>query len=71
MPQLLRETLIHQDIVSYSKGLLAKVNSVVAAAIEILNEAYERFREFPQDQAALMQLKGNFEHYNFENFDNA
>jgi len=71
MPQLLRETLIHQDIVSYAKGLLAKVNSVVAAAIEILNEAYERFREFPQDQAALMQLKGNFEHYNFENFDNA
>ena len=71
LPQLLRETLIHQDIVTYAQGLLAKVNIVVAATAELLNDAYEAFRNFPQNQAALMQLKSNFEGYNFEHFDNA
>lgn len=71
LPQLLRETLVHQDVVTYAQGLLAKVNAVIAAAAVVLNDTYERFREFPQNQAALMQLKSNFEHYNFEHFDNA
>jgi hypothetical protein len=71
LPQQFRDTLIHQDIVTYAEGLLAKVNAVVAAATLALNDAYAAFRDLPENQAALLQLKGNFEHYRFEHFANA
>jgi hypothetical protein len=68
LPQLLRDTLMHQDIVTYSRGLLAKVKAVIAAASAVLNETYDQFKDLPQNQSALMQLKNNFEKYDFENF---
>lgn len=68
-PQLLRESLIHQDFVTYSRGLLLKVRDLVTAASLVLNEAYEQFKDFPENQAALIQLKGNFKQYKFESFE--
>jgi hypothetical protein len=65
-----RETLMHQDIVTYSRGLLAKVKAVIASACDVLTEAYNQFKDLPENQAALLQLKSNFEGYAFEHFTN-
>lgn len=59
--QLFRDALIHQDIVTYSRGLLIKVQMVVAAASIVLNETYERFKDLPENQIALLELKKNSE----------
>jgi hypothetical protein len=67
-PELARASLIHQDIVTYSQGLLVKVQTVIASAMVIMNEVYEQFRNLPENQLALMQLRDNFEKYDFENF---
>jgi hypothetical protein len=67
-PELLNDSLIHQDIVSYSRGLVAKVRALVAAASIVLNETYDRFKDLPENQSALIQLKGNFQKYDFEYF---
>ncbi len=69
-PQLLRDSLMHQDIVAYTRGLFAKVHLVISAASTVLNEAYDQFKDLPQNQAALLQLKSNFEEYKFETFTN-
>lgn len=68
LPQLLGDTLVHQDIVTYSVGLLAKVKILVTVAATVLSKAYEQFKDLPLHQSALDQLKGNFEKHNFENF---
>jgi hypothetical protein len=68
LPQLLRDSLMHQDIVTYSRGLLAKVHAVITAASAALNEAYDQLKNLPQNQLALAELKSNFEKYDFENF---
>jgi hypothetical protein len=68
--QLLRDSLIHQDLVTYVHGLFAKVHSVVTAASVVLNETYDQFKNLQQNQAALLQLQTNFESYKFENFTN-
>jgi hypothetical protein len=71
LPQLLRDSLIHQDIETYSRGLLTKVRIVIAAASDVLNEAYEQFKALPENQSALKELKSNFEKYKFESFVDA
>jgi hypothetical protein len=68
LPQLLRDSLIRQDIVTYSCGLLDKAKSVIAAALIVLNETYDQFKDLTQNQSALAELKNNFEKYDFENF---
>ena len=70
-PQLLRDSLMHQDMITYSRGLLAKVQTVIAEASTVLNEAYEQLKDLPFNQAALTQLEENSESYEFENFSNA
>lgn len=67
-PELARASLIHQDIVTYSRGLLVKVQTVIAAATIVLNEVYDQFENLPENQSALTQLRDNFEKYDFENF---
>jgi len=69
-PQMARETLMHQDIVTYTRGLLAKVKAVIAEACGVLAETYGQFKDLPENQAALLQLKSNFESYPFEHFTN-
>jgi hypothetical protein len=67
-PKELRTSLIHEDIDSYAAGLLAKVQRVIAAVTGVLHGAYEQFKDLPENHAALMQLKSNFERYEFEHF---
>ncbi len=68
IPQLLRDNLVHQDVVSYSRGLLAKVQSVIGAVAAVLNEVYLQFKDLPENRSALIQLKSNSKKYDFENF---
>lgn len=65
-----RDVLMHQDIVTYSRGVLIKVQMVVAEASLVLNESYEQFKDLPENQAALLQLTRNSEKYSFESFVN-
>jgi hypothetical protein len=67
-PELMRDSLIHQDIDNYSAGLIAKISAVVDAACVVLNDIYEQFRDMPENQAALAQLRSNFEKYEFLGF---
>jgi hypothetical protein len=68
LPQLLEDTLVHQDIAAYAAGLLSKVKILIGSASEVLNEAYEQFKNLPLHQSALDQLKGNFQKLDFLNF---
>lgn len=65
---LLRRTLVHQDIVSYASGLRRKVTKVISVVLEILDSAYMQFRDFPLNAAALAELQGSAEGYAFEHF---
>jgi hypothetical protein len=67
-PELLRRTLMHEDIVSYASGLRRKVMEVVSTVLEILDSAYVHFRDFPLNTAALAELQGSAESYAFEHF---
>jgi len=67
-PELLRRTLAHQDIVSYASGLRRKVTTVIATALEVLDAAYVRFKDFPLNAAALAELEESAESYAFEHF---
>ena len=62
------ETLVHQDIVTYAKGLRRKVQNVIRAGIELLAKTYELVEDFGTNHAALAELQGNSEAYNFEYF---
>jgi len=67
-PELLRRTLMHEDMVSYASGLRRKVTEVVAAGLAIVDTAYVQFRDFPLNTAALAELQGSAESYAFKHF---
>jgi hypothetical protein len=67
-PQLIRDVLMHQDVVCYARGLIAKVKCLIAVAFVVINDAYEQFKDLPKNEAALTELKGNFRGYDFERF---
>jgi hypothetical protein len=67
-PELLRRTLMHEDMVSYASGLQRKITEVIAAVLGILDSAYVQFRDFPLNTAALAELQGSAESYAFEHF---
>lgn len=62
------ETLVHQDMVTYARGLRRKVQNVIHAGIEVLDKTYGLVENFGTNQAALAELQGNSEAYNFEYF---
>ena len=62
------ETLVHQDIVTYAKGLRRKVQNVIHAGIEVLGKTYELVEGFGTNHGAIAELQGNSEAYNFEYF---
>ncbi len=68
MPKLFRETLVHQDILTYATGLRLKVLQLVDAGISVLNEALDQMGNLPANQGALDELRRNSEAYNFEYF---
>ncbi|TET46100.1 hypothetical protein E3J62_05295 [candidate division TA06 bacterium] len=68
VPALFRDTLVHQDVVTYVRGLRAKVSDVIVAVVSVLNVAYDQFKEFPLSQSVLAELLASSEAYTFEYF---
>jgi len=68
IPQMLRETLMHQDIISFAQGLRSKVRDVIGGGVAVLTRAYLDFADFEPNQAALAQLQANSKSYGFEYF---
>lgn len=68
LSSLLEEGLIHQDIISFAKGLRAKVTEVIRAGTSVIAAAYEQFKDLPFNQAALSELEKNSEAYGFDHF---
>lgn len=66
--RLCSETLVHQDVITYVRGLTEKVSAVVAAGMSVLNAAFDQFRDFPPNRPALAELQGSSEAYAFEYF---
>ncbi len=67
-PTELRSSLVHEDIESYARGALLKVRSLISVVLAVLLDAYEQFKDLPRNDAALAELKSNFERYEFEYF---
>jgi len=67
-PQMVRNSLMHQDIISFAQGLRSKVREVIGAGVLVLTEAYLRFADFEPNQAALAQLQSSSKSYGFEYF---
>jgi hypothetical protein len=68
LAQRFQEELIHMDIVSFSQSLRLKVTEVVRTATAVISQAYDQFKDFPFNQAALSELQSNSEAYTFESF---
>lgn len=68
MQQLFEETLVHQDIVSYGHDLRDKVTTLLGETMAAVDAMYIDFQNFPQNQAALEELVGNFETTSFVSF---
>jgi hypothetical protein len=64
----LRETLINQDILAWVEGLHSKVQAVIDAGFVCLNKMYRTFQNFSLNSAALTELNGTSERYDFEYF---
>ena len=65
---MLRESLMHQDMISFAQGLRSKVRKVIGAGVAVLTRAYLDFADFEPNQAALAELQGNSKTYGFEYF---
>ncbi len=46
------ETLVHQDIVTYTHGLRRKVQNVIHAGVEVLEKTYELVESFGTNHGA-------------------
>lgn len=68
IPKLLRDSLVHQDLVTYARGLRTKVTELISVAVDVADSAYVKFKDFPQNQAALAELQGNSQAFAFESF---
>jgi hypothetical protein len=66
---LFERTLTHEDIISYTRGLRSKVGAVVSSTVDVIATVYEQFRNFPVNEAALAELEGSSEAYDFQYFD--
>ena len=62
------QTLIHEDIVSYTQGLRLKILTVVDTTVIVLDSAYEEFSQFPLNEAALDELRESSKSFDFEYF---
>jgi hypothetical protein len=68
IPKFLSETLIHQDVLTYTEGLQAKVKDVIRAGVSVLASTHVQVQDFGPNQAALAELQGSSEAYGFEHF---
>lgn len=63
-----RENYVHQDVLSYSEGLLARISRVVERGFEVLCATYADFRDFELNATALRSLKRKRQQYSFRCF---
>ncbi len=63
------ESLVHQDIIEYSHGLLVKIKQVLDGGFEILCEAYGTFKNFDVDAGILKSIKKHSRSYEFRYFE--
>lgn len=68
MPKYLSDSLVHQDVITYVRGLRRKVTELISAGLEVINSAYVKFKDFPPNIAALSELQGNSQAFAFESF---
>ena len=62
------QTLVHEDIVSYTQGLRIKIFTVVDTTVTVIDSAYEGFSQLPLNEAALVQLEESSKSFDFEYF---
>ncbi len=67
-PALLRKRLMHQDIISFTGGALAKVTAVAECVVGLMSECYTQFENFPLNQAAITELNSNSLSFSFKKF---
>ena len=65
---LLRESLVHDDIVSYARGVRSRITGLIGAAVEVIDSAYVAFKDFQTNEAALAELEGSSEAFEFQYF---
>ncbi|MDO8804457.1 MAG: hypothetical protein Q7R35_08495 [Elusimicrobiota bacterium] len=65
---LLHNSLVHEDIVSYSLGLQRKVTELIATNIDVIDSAYAAFQDFQPNNIALAELTKSFMRSDFEHF---
>lgn len=63
-----RATLVHDDIVAYAQGLRAKVTSLVAVVVRVIDQAYVAFKDFGTNAAALAELEGSSQSCEFKHW---
>ena len=68
MPDLLRKTLIHQDVSEYAQGALRKVLQIATEAQSQTAHTYTDFSGFAFNQTALEELTANSKEFAFERF---
>lgn len=68
LPQLLTETLIHEDYISFSDGLNRKVRGLVGVGCEVIRKAFVAFSGFTFNEAGLAELEKNSRAFGFEHF---
>jgi hypothetical protein len=62
---------MRQDNISYVHSLRAKVTMLIDAACDVLDSAYETFKDFQPNQAAMLQLQKNAKAFDFEGFQDS
>ena len=62
------QTLVHEDIVSYTQGLRLKTFTVVDTTVAVIDSAYREFSQFPVNEEALAELKESSKSFDFKHF---
>ncbi|MEW6360328.1 MAG: hypothetical protein AB1696_28600 [Planctomycetota bacterium] len=68
LEEYVRENYIHQDLVEYSRSLLARVTRLINRGFEVLCTAYDDFSGFQLNERALRSLNEKKEQYGFRAF---
>jgi len=63
-----KDNYVHQDIVSYSEGLLDRVDRLIDRGFQLMCATYSNFRDFNLNESALRSLKEKTQRYSFRSF---
>lgn len=68
--EFIEETVIHIDLVEYSRKLLKKIDNLLNVGFEVLCKCYNDFKDFEPNTRALEHLNQNSKKYSFSHFQN-